>query len=69
MRSIRSPAEGRALTADVRRLTVDEVLATLPGFRRRAVGGGGVYEPGAMAIDTALLLQSFLAGRGGGGRA
>jgi D-arginine dehydrogenase len=54
--------QARGLTADVRRLTADEVLLKLAGFRRRAVAGGGVHEPGAMAIDTALLLQSFLAG-------
>lgn len=53
----------------VRRLTPDEVLALFPHLRPHAVGGGGVLEPDAMAIDTDALLQGFIRGlRNRGGR-
>ena len=61
--------QGRALTADVRRLTVDEVLATLPGFRRRAVGGGGRVRAGGDGDrHGACSCRASSPVRGGGGR-
>lgn len=58
-----------AETTPVRRLTVHETLARLAGFRAPAVGGGAVAEDGAMAIDTAALLDGLLRGvRQAGGR-
>jgi D-arginine dehydrogenase len=46
----------------VRRLSPQAALELLPGFRPAAVAGGAVYEPGAMSIDTAAVLQGFVAG-------
>jgi D-arginine dehydrogenase len=54
--------QARALDPEVRRLTATQTSAALTGFRPDAVAAGGVFEPGAMAIDTALLLQSYLGG-------
>jgi D-arginine dehydrogenase len=52
----------RQLTPTVRRLSPQAALELLPGFRPVAVAGGAVYEPDAMSIDTAAVLQGFVAG-------
>jgi len=52
----------RPLTPTVRRLSPQATLELLPGFRPVAVAGGAVYEPDAMSIDTAAMLQGFVAG-------
>lgn len=48
--------------ADIRRLSPAEAQELLPGFRAEAVAGGAVYEPGAVALDAAALLQGFVGG-------
>ncbi len=59
----------RAIAPSVRRLTPAEVIDLVPPFRDHAIGGGGTFEPDAMAIDTDALLQGFLRGfRQRGGR-
>ena len=50
------------LAPTVRRLSPQATLDLLPGFRTAAVAGGAVHEPHAMSIDTAALLQGFVAG-------
>lgn len=52
----------RRLTPTVHRLSPQATLELLPGFRPAAVAGGAVHEPDAMSIDTAVLLQGFVAG-------
>ena len=52
----------RRLTPTVRRLSPEATLELLPGFRPVAVAGGAAHEPDAMSIDTAALLQGFVAG-------
>ena len=52
----------RQLTPNVRRLSPEATLELLPGFRPMAVAGGAAFEPDAMSIDTAALLQGFVAG-------
>jgi D-arginine dehydrogenase len=52
----------RQLTPTVCRLSPQAALELLPGFRPVAVAGGAVYEPDAMSIDTAAVLQGFVAG-------
>lgn len=52
----------RRLTPTVHRLSPESTLELLPGFRPTAVAGGAVHEPDAMSIDTAALLQGFVAG-------
>ena len=52
----------RRVTPNVRRLSPAAAHELLPGFRPSAVAGGAVYEPDAMSIDTAALLQGFVAG-------
>jgi D-arginine dehydrogenase len=55
-------ATARDVAPNVRRLTPADALALLPGFRPAAVAGGAVYEPDANSIDTAAVLQGFVAG-------
>ena len=55
-------ASARRLTPTVRRLSPEATLELLPGFRPAAVAGGAAFEPEAMSIDTAALLQGFVAG-------
>lgn len=43
-----------------RRVDAMEVAAVLPTFSSDAIAGGGVYEPDAMGIDTAALLQGYV---------
>ena len=54
--------EASRVAPEIRRLDASATAALLPGFRHEAIAGGAVHEPDAKAIDTALLLQSFLAG-------
>ena len=53
-----------AAAADVaptaRRLTAGQVAELLPTFRDEAIAAGGLFEPDAMAIDTAALLQGYV---------
>lgn len=55
-------AKGRSVSPSVQRLDADETLAVLPALTPEAVGGGGVHEPDAMAIDVATLLAAYLRG-------
>src|SRR5918993_818424 len=52
-----------------RRLSPSDVHALLPSFAERAIAGGGVHEPEAMAIDAAAVIDGCLrALRANGGR-
>jgi len=43
-----------------RRLTAAGVRALLPTFAHQAIAAGGVFEPNAMAIDAAALIDGYL---------
>jgi D-arginine dehydrogenase len=43
-----------------RRLTAAEINEMLPTFRDEAIAAGGLFEPDAMSIDTAALLQGYV---------
>src|SRR4029079_10796332 len=43
-----------------RRLTAAGVRALLPTFADQAIAAGGVFEPNAMAIDAAALIDGYL---------
>ncbi len=59
---------GRLVSPTVQRCDRAATVERLPGIRPEAVAAGSVAEPGAMAIDTAALLQAYVGGvrrRGG----
>jgi D-arginine dehydrogenase len=51
---------GASIRPSVRRVTPDEVATHLPTFRPEAIAAGGVFEPDAMAIDTAAVMAGFV---------
>lgn len=51
-------ADATLAATALHRLAASEVAALLPTFDQRAIAGGGVHEPMAMAIDTAELIQA-----------
>lgn len=51
---------GASIRPSVRRVTAAEVAARLETFRPQAIAAGGVFEPDAMAIDTASVIAGFL---------
>ncbi len=51
---------GHRLRPSVHRLDRRGVEHLLPGFDPLAIAGGGVYEPEAMSIDTAALIEGYL---------
>lgn len=51
---------GASIRPSVRRVDADEVAGRLPGFRPEAIAAGGVFEPDAMAIDTASVMAGFV---------
>lgn len=55
-------ATASSVTATIRRLSPAEAHELLPGFRPGAIAGGAVYEPDAVALDAAALLQGFVGG-------
>ena len=53
-------ARGRVVRGSVRRLDRKATAELLPTFIDTAIAAGGVYEPDAMAIDTAAVIQCYL---------
>ena len=53
-------ARGRLVRDSVQRLDADATARLLPTFIDTAIAGGGVYEPDAMAIDTAAVIEGYL---------
>lgn len=50
---------GASIRPSVRRVDAHEVARRLPTFAAQAIAAGGVYEPDAMAIDTATVIAGF----------
>jgi len=51
---------GASIRPSVRRVTPDDVATHLPTFAPEAIAAGGVFEPDAMAIDTATVMAGFV---------
>lgn len=51
---------GASIRPSVRRVDAHEVAQRLPTFAPAAIAGGGVFEPDAMAIDTATAIGGFV---------